>query len=306
MPQTRPTVANALPLRDLYLEIEDELYARIVKALEFGNWNEDFLSRTFCEILQEHSPFSFIAFDDNVVETTMTFRKQSGPIETKFGDIGVTVRFTTKAGQAVVGCAFLEAKRRYPESRTYQELRWEQLEEIEENAPHAMLLLYDFEDVRFNEDVSGSRLEDDTAPSRAIVLPISLARAIESNTIDLYQSCTPLAHQVCYRYLQGLDLEIVEDPVKFFAERGLKPKYVLQIMVNHHGADATPTNTASSVPVGPSGGGDLVEALDAYDDEAIYVGNDEEDVVDERPVQAPVATDDASRRLSFSAGAQRR
>jgi hypothetical protein len=290
MPQTSPAVANAVPLRDLYLEIENELYARIVKAMAFNdwnNWNEDFLSRTFCEILQEHSPFSFVTFDDNIVETTMTFRKQSGRIETKFGDIGVTVRFTTKAGQAVVGCAFLEAKRRYPESRTYDELRWEQLERIEKNAPHAMLLLYDFENVRFNEDVSGLRVENSTAPSRAIVVPIGLARAIKTNTIDLYQSCTPLAHQVCYRYLQGLDLEIVEDPVKFFADRGLKPKYALQIMVNHRGLDKKPPSTASSVPVRPAGGGGLARAPDAYDAEITYEVTFEREDAHAKPAQTP-------------------
>jgi hypothetical protein len=286
MPQAL-AVKNAVPLRDLYQEIEAELFERIVKALRLNNWNEDFLSRSFCEILQERSPFAFVTYDDVVAEVAMTFNKQSGRVEEAVGDIGVTVRFTTKAGQTIVGCAFLEAKRRYHDTSTYKEIRWDQLERIEKNAPHGMLLLYDFDDVRFNEDVSGDDRQEDKPNSRAVVVPITLARAMNKRTIELYQSCTPLAHQVCYRYLQGLDLEMVKDPVAFFSSGGLNPSYVLNIMVNHHGVDATPTNTTTA-PITPAGGGAFADAVVDYVGgyepvRAVWKDTDEEDVQQQRP-----------------------
>jgi hypothetical protein len=305
MDRAKLGVATAVTLHDLYLTIESTLVARIEEALEFDNFDEDFLSRSFCEILKKQSPFEFLTFDGNVAETVVNFKKQTGDVETDFGDIGVTVRFTTKAGQTVIGCGFLEAKRRYDQRRNYKKLDWKQLETIEGNAPHAMLLLYDFADVRFNEDVSGDESRANRPRSRAVVVPITLARAINKRTIALYQSCTPLTHQVCYRYLQGLDLEIVKDEAgisDFFKRPGLKPKYALNVRVNHRERGTTLPNLGSP-PVIPKDG---VREVVAHVAHAAVRPTEQDEVVAQYRRRIPYSAADLPEKHKPKALPQRR
>jgi hypothetical protein len=289
MEQPKRAVAAAVALDDLYREIEAALHECIDGALEY-DWNEDYLSRSVCRILRDRSPFQFFTFDGDIAETRVIFKKNTGRIETSRGDIGVVVRLTTKADRTVVGFGYLEAKRRYTSSRNYDELRWDQLQRIESNAPHAMLLMYDFEDVRFNEDVSGDEAREVKPRSRAVVIPIAWARAIEKRNIELYQSCTPLAHQVCYRYLHGLDLEMMKDPAElttFFSSGDLVPAYLLEIDVVHRERhDTTPKD--GTVSVKPSGGGEAV----SVGDEDRYVAFGDEEVRPKRvqQQQAPART----------------
>jgi hypothetical protein len=238
-----------LPLRDLYLSIEAELHYRIERSIAF-DWNEDFLSRTFCEILRDRSPFTFLTFDGETAETNVFFKKQSGKQENLFGDIGALVRIVTKDGTPITAWGYLEAKRRYRDSGEFDEIRWDQLERIEKNAPHAMLLLYDFIDIGFNEDVSGDAPLPDPPATRSVVVPIALARALGTKSIGLYQAATPLAHQLCYRYLHGLDLQPVKeftDIQRFFGDLSLVPAYLLDIRVRYETKD-TDNDTASSIP----------------------------------------------------------
>jgi hypothetical protein len=246
---SQPAAAPA-PLLSLYTSLDTDISNVLDRAVK-RSWQEDHLSYSVCEAISERAPFEFRSARGEDVRVEAELFKNDGVIEELHGDIAVVLSIRREASPDVFGVGFLEAKRRYQDSGRFDKITWKQLEDIEGNTPHAMLLLYDYQFVAFNADLSREAevLTPVTDP-RAVVVPLNLARALQTRTTALYRHCAPLAHQLCYRYLHGLDLDLVGTPseiLQFFPSPNVVPGFVLRMQVSH-GLNATPP----TVPL-PSG-----------------------------------------------------
>ena len=182
------------------------------------NWDEDYLTRKFLSELTKHLSGSLISDLSNSV-VFLTPYKLSKPEEFKFGDIGIVARIEYEDGDIIEGISFIEAKRKYKESRKYDAMDWEQLERIYANAPHSQLLLYDFRDITEFAPTGLVNKKDATASSpmaqlpvtKFVTIPLNKAVKVRKNNERLYKLSLPFSYQFGYRYLNGFDLDYRSD-----------------------------------------------------------------------------------------------
>lgn len=219
---------------DLFV-IEPAVKKAILSCLPY-NWDEDFISRTLLNELRNNLDGKKIdGFNSESVLRINTF-KANGKLENTFGDIAFLVKIKFKDNDAIEGVGFLEAKKKYIGTNTFDALKFNQLTRIKNNAPHAMLLLYDFSVIRsyfpyifqLDSAVRFSR-------TNAVVCQIDPAINLNRNDIGLYKICYPLSYQLAHRYFRGLDLEyspeILAQAKGYASEMGF-PKYVITITIS--------------------------------------------------------------------------
>jgi hypothetical protein len=228
--ETVPSLAH------LYLSIERSLSALLERAVRRA-WQEDHLSYSVCELMSARAPMRFRSARGDEVRVDIEIFKNDGVVEERHGDIAVVVSLAREGVPDLFGLGFLEAKRRYTGTGRFDKFSAQQLATIERNTPHALLLLYDYEDIVFNADVSREdEVLEQVTHTRAAVVPVNLARALDVKSTRLYQYSAPLGHQLCYRYLHGLDLDLVGSPdsmLGFFPSADLLPEFVVRMRVSH-------------------------------------------------------------------------
>lgn len=222
-------------LSTLYLTTNQLFDDEITDAYPLA-WDEDYISYRLCRTLQKHSPFEFERYDGQHVRVNIVGVKNPRAVEGANGDIGVIVRFQTRSGKDLIGVGYLEAKRRYPKSGNFDAVKAEQLERIAAHTRYSFLLLYDYDEIVFDRDISRDheRSVSPQAPSasHAVLIPAPLALALGVKSTERYDYAAPLAHQICFRYLHGLDLEFLQtqDQVdKHFAVEGSTPSWLLVV-----------------------------------------------------------------------------
>lgn len=173
--------------------------------------------------------------------------KLSGSQEYERGDIAIVVRTVYADGSSVDGVGYLEAKRIYPKSGSFDGIRqWEQLERMCRTSRHHHILLYDNESVSLGGDFP-SRLPWLSAAdgallnfgSPAIVVPTDYLLVRRRRDRAVYAQGSTLASQLCLRYICGYDLEYEKDAVldaTGFLESIGGPQYLLVAMVRRFGA----------------------------------------------------------------------
>lgn len=123
--------------------IERALDKEIEDAINGNNWDEDYISRRILVSLKNIKP----AMPDKSKSgwgVSWSANKQSGPIETKYGDIGFLVDIRFPNNKSIRGIAFLEAKKLYPKQASFTKLgNWTQIGRMLGNTQHHHLLLYD-------------------------------------------------------------------------------------------------------------------------------------------------------------------
>lgn len=196
----------------------EELINELVQENYVLNWDEDFLTRKFLSQLTQRLNGSLITDLENRVVFLTPF-KLTKPVEKKFGDIAIIVRIEFGDGDVIEGIAFLEAKRKYKESRNFDAIKWEQLERIYNKAPHSQLLLYDFRDI--SEFASTGLVSKKSATAgnpmaqlpvtKFVTVPINKAIQIKQKNERLYKLSLPISYQLGYRYLNGFDLDFTNE-----------------------------------------------------------------------------------------------
>jgi len=241
----------------------EEIASETIKSSYPRYWNEDFISRSFLLALEKALPSVALAGPELRRRIHWSAWKQVGSAENKFGDIAVLVRIVDADGLVLEGVGFLEAKRRYPGSEKYDQLASGQLTRIEEHAPHAMLLLYDYEEasaytkyqlytghrarlrdlippVTNDGESLGIAVVEETHPfsgvfsTHMLVTPIGLIRSINLVQAGLYRYATPLSLQLAMRFLNGFDLEFSREALrtaKGWLDSIGSPRYLLTITV---------------------------------------------------------------------------
>ena len=129
---------------------------------------------------------------------------------------------------------------------------------INQNAPRAKLLLYDYEPITgfvatyFEEEVYYRhqyitlRLMPTT---HSVAIPLNLALQVQSYDTKLYKFGLPFSHQITFRYMYGQDLEFEKnalDASKGYAGRQNLSKYVLTITVGPEDKINEPDNLVNT------------------------------------------------------------
>jgi hypothetical protein len=159
------------------------------------------------------SPYAFRSKDGKRVDVLIELFKNSGTPENRHGDVAVVVTFEGPGGLLIVDYAFLEAKRRYSGAKgrpRFEELGATQLKRILDNTPRAQVLLYGYDAIARNYNAIRDAENSRPIPTvHAVTLPINLTVALVVRNAALFSYSVPFACQLCYRYCQGLDLEMV-------------------------------------------------------------------------------------------------
>ncbi len=196
----------------------EELINELVQEIFILNWDEDFITRKLLSQLAQKLNGSQITDLENRVVFLTPF-KLTKPVEKKFGDIAIIVNIEYGDGDKIEGIAFLEAKRKYKESRNFDAIKWEQLERICNNAPHSQLLLYDFRDISefsstglvTKKSATASNPMAQLPVTKFVSVPINKAIQIKQKNERLYKLSLPFSYQVGYRYMNGFDLDYNND-----------------------------------------------------------------------------------------------
>lgn len=175
------------------------------------------------------------------------FKARGTNVETKFGDLAVLLLFTFRDGTSLEGVAFYESKKREWNSQKLASIRKGQLKRIHNNLWSARLLVYDREPILsaafeaegqdwYDAFVERVLLDDGglvlTHPTRAPMslpftnagtIPLGPVLATGRHDTSLYKYAFPLSYQLCFRNLQGLDLD--HDPEVISATMGQSRAY---------------------------------------------------------------------------------
>ena len=200
-----------------------------------SDWNEDYITRELLYEYRQRFRKIEIKSGKKVIQITSEAYKLSGRLkaEPRFGDIALIVRIRY-SDKIVEGVAFLEAKKKQEGGNNFDAIKRKQLETIYEHAPHALLLLYDYENIANDQDYKlqkpyGIR---SSRSIHAVTLPINLALNFDIKNTTLYRFSSPLSYQVLGRYFRGLDLEFSKEAVKiakgYMRDLGL-PKFLVVI-----------------------------------------------------------------------------
>lgn len=228
----------------------EEIIHRQVKGNVPHEWDEDFITRNIVKDLRNR--FADVAIEGlkNPIRIKIHAYKFIGRREQKYGDIGVIVNLRYADGDALEGVGFLEAKKRAKRKMQFEALNQNQLQRIIGNAPHSLVLLYDYDDIPHYAVKSDgyhpwdNGLEDYyawTPYTYAVVIPTNVVLKAKSNDTSLYKYASPFSHQLCFRYLFGWDLDFQQEALDI--AKGNKeeaPQYLLAISIGHGGAEPTP------------------------------------------------------------------
>jgi len=225
------------------------------------NYDEDHI--TYCILNAIRNQFAYIEVDSYPGRISLAWRpwKLKGNFEKNFGDIAILVNIIDVDGLEIQGVGFLEAKKRYRKSGKFDAVKGDQLSRIYKNAPHAMMLFYDFQLIenfmKYQEPYRSfpfmlfrhfTRAEPWTKlvppmpeATHSVTTPIHLAKQVGIYDATLYRYSTPFSTQIIFRYLNGFDLEFSDEPLaiaKGFLQSDeiSPPKFLLIISIGRGGA----------------------------------------------------------------------
>lgn len=195
-------------------EVESAISSAIRKT-EKNSWDENHL--TF-KMLERLAPILNGATVNEREERQLTCRafKAKGRVEQEHGDIAVLVRILYPDGDLVDGVGYLEAKRRDWSLDRFSAMKVDQLRREYRQTGHAQVLLYDREPILTIRN--SCELSDWTSPPvpQAFTVPVTYAAVVPMELMfdrkrhnrRAYRFALPFSYQLCFRYFQGLDLEL--------------------------------------------------------------------------------------------------
>ena len=222
-----------------YINRVEEVISDLIGSHHPRAWSEDTISEMLCKEFVSKLSINNIQGLVNPMSIKWDAFKLKGKLEHAHGDIAILVRYISSDNEKIEGVGLLEAKKRYINSNCYEAIKWEQLQRQIEFTRHAFLLLYDYDPIIEYRDnivfqqysMTKIQLMHKTLESNAVVLQSDLALQIRKEDKSLYKYSFPLSHQICHRFLRGMDLErqdSVLTDVRGFADKNLGGvKYIL-------------------------------------------------------------------------------
>ena len=208
--------------KEFYLKLEKIISDEINSSYPI-DWNEDFISRNI--LRKFRNELNYIEIEGYKYNRAISWEayKYDGTIENKFGDIGFIVSIDYPDGDKIEGVSFIEAKKRYNNSTLFKSIKFSQLRRINRNAPHSMVLLYDYLDItdfaqNYYSSNSGFYYGDidpyiispnikNTLVTKATIAPNTNVIAVNKKDIGLYKLSLPFSYQISFRYFHGFDLD---------------------------------------------------------------------------------------------------
>ncbi|MFQ1686075.1 hypothetical protein ACK38W_16720 [Aeromonas veronii] len=184
-----------------------------VLAKKGRHWREDGISERILEDLV--ASFSFVEVEAplGVQKIAWDAFKLSGTPEHRAGDIAVLVKFSFPNGNEKEGVAFLEAKRAYPKSGEFDQLKKDQLEEHLSFTHAHRTLLYDYQSTEGHyqnlelQYYCAACHEEHFCENYASTLPTEQAISLDDKSRDLLNYSLPLSYILTTRYLKGFELD---------------------------------------------------------------------------------------------------
>lgn len=198
-----------------------------IKECHPREWNEDHISYTWLKAMRKVERRISLRRPRATFSIAWDAYKVDGPVEESNGDIAFLIKQTFKNRTELTGVAFLEAKRMYENTNTYEKISWSQLSKQNINSSSHQLLLYDYEvadldplqnsnipllfpyldiysvhDALFLEMWRGMYFQ-----TYACVCPSRQAIAYRTRARKLHELCIPLGYQIYSRYFFGKDLD---------------------------------------------------------------------------------------------------
>lgn len=236
---------NELKFQEFFEKLEGAISSVIIEIDqdELNNWDEDYITldilkelrRNFRQVIIKYSKNKFIKIRTNFLK----FNKKLNS-EEKYGDIAILIKLSYDDGIVVEGVGLIEAKKLHLYDNIFSAIKIKQLETIYNNAPHAYLMLYDYkridDDENFKNYLQTKKTQFSTLLYAALV-PIDLARQVNSFNRKLYRFSTAFSYQFAYRYIYGLDLEFSDEIIQaakgYQVDERYPPQYVIQVSVKH-------------------------------------------------------------------------
>lgn len=234
-------------LKDLVSAFE-ELVFRNVKEQYPHNWGDTCIQSLFQNIsllLRRKR----IRFPGGVIRTHGALYALTDEPEKKLSDIALLCKINFHDGKSVEGATFLKVQLKDPDKNTFQGLRKDELRRMGSLAPHAQLLLCDYDCIAgmaftsIPESIVGNvptSWEQWVPFTYAAAAPAELCYALGDKNTGLYKVSIPLSYQFCFRYLFGIDLEyrsIPLDVAKGYRTDKGRAKYLMFLSVAHGGSE---------------------------------------------------------------------
>ncbi|WP_038866475.1 hypothetical protein [Vibrio jasicida] len=184
------------------------------------HWREDGISERILEDLVGLFPSVDVATPFGVQKIAWDAFKLSGTPEYRAGDIAVLVKFSFANGNEKEGVAFLEAKRTYPKSGEFDQLKIEQLEEHLSFTHAHRTLLYDYQSTEGHyhnlelQYYCAACHDEHFSENYASTLSTEQAISLEDKSRDLLNYSLPLSYILTTRYLKGFELDYSPNAVK--------------------------------------------------------------------------------------------
>ena len=184
------------------------------------HWREDGISERILEDLVSLFPYAEVEAPLGVQKIAWDAFKLSGTPEHSAGDIAVLVKFSFANGNEKEGVAFLEAKRSYPKSGEFDQLKIEQLEEHLSFTHAHRTLLYDFQSTEGHyknlelQYYCAACHKEDFCENYASTVLSEQAISLDDKSRDLLNYSLPLSYILTTRYLKGFELDYSPNAVK--------------------------------------------------------------------------------------------
>lgn len=232
-------VAGSMDLHEYALGLEDVIEASVAYCNNPHNWDEDYITRRILDGFKDDLATVTKLTTDTELQIRWSAYKQD---KKQWGDVGILIDIKYEDGSSLQGGAVLEAKKKEQGTIRFDAIKEDQQTAIQGKAPHAMMLLYDYEQITKFGESSLMRPGwhqywplKSTTFTHAVACPISSSRATGWKNTSLYRISVPFSYQLCYRYFGGLDLDFGEELVKLLrgdVELGA-PKYLLVFSLAH-------------------------------------------------------------------------
>jgi hypothetical protein len=265
-PQT-VSQTESLPFDDWLAAVDSVINEEILDCHPRA-WVEDVITYNWLRAVTRR--FRKVTIEDVALPFTISWDayKADGPVETKYGDIGIIVTSHLSVnGKAALstGVGFLEAKR-IDEKRRYSNMVWDQLRHEAANISGHRVLLYDYvsvDDASLNLQGLGFCGHLKSSPYRDVHASVVITQqvlAVQDRSRSVAGLGVPLGYQLCARYLRGLDLDYTLDRAEIFDSIPGRARFL--IVANIQAAGTTTVTGGTPLPQGYSPiTGDPVDAV---------------------------------------------
>ncbi|OHD65402.1 MAG: hypothetical protein A2176_15725 [Spirochaetes bacterium RBG_13_51_14] len=240
--------ANRNGMKSLSFEMESIVYSNVKENFP-DTWNRNFMTRSLFSDLKKLFHGKTIHTPGNTMKSFWRLYHSKEEAETVFGDIALIMNVSYHDGQTAEGVAFIDIAEKDPGKNTFSSLNKNKMRKLLSIAPHAQLLLFDYDTITgmafptTAESIIGNHPHswNNWIPyTHAVSVPANLALPLDIKTTGLYKVSLPLSYQIYSRYLYGLDLDYsrpaLETATGIKTGRG-NPKYLVLIAVSHGGAE---------------------------------------------------------------------